>query len=46
MVSRFGNRRHDGQMISGVQRDRLGDHPQVTIKVVKPGVHIVKPLAQ
>ena len=24
-LSRFGNRRHDGQMISGVQRDRLGD---------------------
>ncbi|HMI13018.1 MAG TPA: hypothetical protein VK567_15765 [Bradyrhizobium sp.] len=43
-LSRFGNRRHDGQMISGVQRDRLGDHPHIAREVVEPGVHIVETL--
>ena len=43
-LSRFGNRRHDGQMISGVQRDRLGDHPHIALEVVEPGVHIVEML--
>jgi hypothetical protein len=43
-LSRFGNRRHDCQMISGVQRDRLGDHPHIAREVVEPGVHIVETL--
>ena len=43
-LSRFGNRRHDGQMISGVQRDCLGDHPHIALEVVEPGVHIVETL--
>ena len=43
-LSRFGNRRHDGQMISGVQRDGLGDHPHIALEVVEPGVHIVEML--
>src|SRR5260370_36031293 len=31
-------------MISGVQRDRLGDHPHIAHEVVEPGVHIVETL--
>jgi hypothetical protein len=31
-------------MISGVQRDRLGDHPHIAREVVEPGVHIVETL--
>jgi hypothetical protein len=31
-------------MISGVQRDRLGDHPHIALEVVEPGVHIVETL--
>ena len=45
-LSRFGNWRHDGQMISGVQRDGLGDHPHIALEVVEPGVHIVETLPQ
>jgi hypothetical protein len=45
-LSRFGNRRHDRQMISGVQRDRLGDHPHIALEVVEPGMHVVETLAQ
>jgi hypothetical protein len=44
-LSRFENRRHDGQMISGVQRDRLGDHPHIPLEAVEPTVHIVETLA-
>jgi hypothetical protein len=31
-------------MISGVQRDRLGDHPHIALEVIEPGVHIVETL--
>src|SRR6266403_4919474 len=31
-------------MISGVQRDCLGDHPHIPLEVVEPGVHIVETL--
>src|ERR1700747_1047734 len=43
-LSRFGNWRHDGEMISSVQRDRLGDHPHIALKVIEPGAHIVETL--
>jgi hypothetical protein len=45
-LSRFGNRRHDSQMISSVQGDGLSDHPHIVIEATKLGVHIVEPLAQ
>jgi len=31
-------------MISGKQRDRLGDHPHIALEVIEPGVHIVETL--
>jgi hypothetical protein len=45
-LSRIGNRRHDGEMISGVQRDGFGDRPQIALEVVEPGVHTFKTLTQ
>ena len=39
-------RRHDGEMISSVQRDGLGDHPHIAIKMIEPGVNTVQALAQ
>src|ERR1700722_10597494 len=43
---RFRKRRDNGQMITRVQRDGLGDHPHIALKVVEPGVHIVETFAQ
>jgi hypothetical protein len=37
-------RRHDREVIPGVERDRLGHHPHIALETVKPGVHILKPL--
>ena len=34
----------NGQMITRVQRDGLGDHPHIALEVVEPGVHIVEML--
>jgi len=31
-------------MISGVQRDRLGDHPHIALEVIEPRVHILQAL--
>ena len=43
---RLRKRRDNGQMITRVQRDGLGDHPHIALKVVEPGVHIVETFAQ
>ena len=43
---RFRKRWDNGQMITRMQGDGLGDHPHIAIEVVEPGVHIVEMLAQ
>jgi hypothetical protein len=45
-LPRSGNRRHDGEMISSVQGDGLGEHPHIAIEAAKLGVHIVETFAQ
>ena len=43
---RFRKRGDNGQMITRVQRDGLGDHPHIAVEVVKLGVQTVEMLAQ
>ncbi|MDX3971629.1 MAG: hypothetical protein QHD01_34200 [Bradyrhizobium sp.] len=46
VLPRFRKWRDNGQMITSVQRDRLGDRPHVALEVVKSGVHVSELLAQ
>jgi hypothetical protein len=43
---RFRKRWDNGQMITRVQGDGLGDHPHIAVEVVKPGVPTTEMLAQ
>jgi hypothetical protein len=40
-LARFRERWDNGQMITRVQRDGLGDYAHVALEVIEPGVHIV-----
>ncbi|SHG03722.1 hypothetical protein SAMN05444169_0188 [Bradyrhizobium erythrophlei] len=40
-LARFRERWDNGQMITRVQRDGLGDYAHVALEAIEPGVHIV-----